>query len=138
MPHPKLINMEQRFRTLLGGLKTLYQGSSFSLSFYKGRGTLTDIEALSRGGMGRNAPLDFRVQDEAANRDKRSFDLSNPKQLITPLSADIMERSIGYAASLNPTTSRLISMGKRGRSLLILELPVKEGGVSPAKIQERN
>jgi len=104
-------------------------------SFFQERGTLTDIEALSRGGRGRNAQLDFRVQDEAANRDKRSFDLSGPKQLITPQTADIMERSIGYAASLNPTTSRLISMGKRGE-FIDTGLPVNQGGASPAKIQE--
>jgi len=103
--------------------------------FYQGRGTLTDVEALSRGGRGRNESLDFRIQDEAANRDKRSFDLSNPRQLITPQSADIMERSIGYAATLNPTTSRIISMGKRGE-FIDTGLPVNQGGVSPAKIQE--
>ena len=103
--------------------------------FYQGRGTLTDVEALSRGGRGRNAPLDFRVQDQAASKDRRSFDLSNPRQLITPQSADMIEGSIGYAATLNPTTSRLLSMGRRGE-FVDTGLPVNQGGVSPAKIQE--
>jgi len=103
--------------------------------FYKSRGTLTDVEALSRGSRGRNEQLDFRVQDAAANRDKRSFTFSNPRQLITPQAADMIEGSIGYAASLNPTTSRLISMGKRG-DFADTGLPVNQGGVSPAKIQE--
>ena len=103
--------------------------------FYQGRGTLTDVEALSRGGRGRNESLDFRIQDEAANRDKRSFDLSNPRQLITPQTADIMERSIGYAATLNPTTSRILSIGK-SKGWSVTGVPVNQGGVSPAKIQE--
>jgi len=103
--------------------------------FYQGRGTLTDVEALSRGGRGRNAPLDFRVQDQAASKDRRSFDLSNPRQLITPQSADMIEGSIGYAATLNPTTSRLLSMGRRGE-FVDTGLPVNQGGVSPAKIQD--
>ena len=103
--------------------------------FYQGRGTLTDIEALSRGDRARNAPLDFQVQDQAASKDRRSFDLSNPRQLITPETADIMERSIGYAATLNPTTARLISIGKR-EGWGITGVPVNQGGVSPAKIQD--
>ena len=102
--------------------------------FYQGRGTLTDIEALSRGGRGRNAPLDFRVQDLAASKDRRSFDLSGPKQLITPQSADMIESSIGYAATLNPTTARLLSMG-RTNGWSLTGVPVNQGGVSPAKIQ---
>ena len=104
-------------------------------SFFQERGTLTDIEALSRGGRGRNAPLDFRIQDQAASKDRRSFDLSNPRQLITPQTADIMESSIGYASSLNPTTARLISIGKR-EGWGITGVPVNQGGVSPAKIQD--
>ena len=102
--------------------------------FYQGRGTLTDIESLSRGGRGRNAPLDFRVQDLAASKDRRSFDLSGPKQLITPQSADMIESSIGYAATLNPTTARLLSMG-RTNGWSLTGVPVNQGGVSPAKIQ---
>jgi hypothetical protein len=102
--------------------------------FYKGRGTLTDIEALSRGGRGRNAPLDFRVQDAAASRDRRSFDLSNPRQLITSQTADMIESSIGYSPSLNPTTARLLSMG-RANGWSLTGVPVNQGGVSPAKIQ---
>ena len=103
--------------------------------FYKSRGTLTDVEALSRGSRGRNEQLDFRVQDAAANRDKRSFTFSNPRQLITPQAADMIEGSIGYAATLNPTTSRILSMGKRD-GWGITGVPVNQGGVSPAKIQD--
>ena len=133
MPHPSYrygagLDVVGRFENPLS------RQSAFP-SFFQERGTLTDIEALSRGGRGRNAPLDFRVQDQAASQDRRSFDLSNPRQLITPQTADTMESSIGYAASLNPTTARLISIGKR-EGWGITGVPVKEGGVSPAKIQD--
>jgi hypothetical protein len=46
-----------------------------------------------------------------------------------------MESSIGYASSLNPTTARLISIGKRD-GWGITGVPVNQGGVSPAKIQD--
>ena len=133
MPHPSYqygANLD-----VVARLENPLSSQSAFPDFYKSRGTLTDVEALSRGGRGRNESLDFRIQDEAANRDKRSFDLSNPRQLITPQSADMIEGSIGYAATLNPTTSRLLSMGRRGE-FVDTGLPVNQGGVSPAKIQD--
>ena len=41
--------------------------------FFKDRGTLTDIDMLTREQFGRNLPLDFGVQDAAWNRDKAVF-----------------------------------------------------------------
>ena len=133
MPHPSYqygANLD-----VVGRYANPVSSQSAFPDFYKSRGTLTDVEALSRGSRGRNEQLDFRVQDAAANRDKRSFTLSNPRQLITPQAADMIEGSVGYAATLNPTTSRLISMGRRGE-FIDTELPVNKGGVSPAKIQD--
>ena len=58
---------------LSADLKTRLQGRHYFLTFFKDRGTLTDIDMLTREQFGRNLPLDFGVQDAAWNRDKAVF-----------------------------------------------------------------
>ena len=99
--------------------------------FFKDRGTLTNIDMLMREQYGRNLPLDFGVQDAAWNADRRSFDMSGFRQPITQEQAELMKELTGYDLAVNPTTARLLQMGRR-EGWSSTAMPVKQGGMSLA------